>query len=72
MVSANTTGARSLTSIAQEVQRQVGRKVQLPTGYFVVYGGQYEAQSQASRQMLLLGLAATALLLLVFFLWRRN
>ena len=71
VVSANTTGARSLTSIAQDVQRQVGAKVHLPTGYFVEYGGQYEAQSQASRQMLLLGLAAiTGIILLLFLAFR--
>src|SRR5205807_5111781 len=72
VVSADTTGARSLTSIAQEVQWQVGRKVQLPTGYFVVYGGQYEAQSQASRQMVLLGLAAIMGIFLLLFLAFRS
>jgi CzcA family heavy metal efflux pump len=71
IITANTTGAGSLTSIAQELQRRISQKVHLPTGYFVVYGGEFEAQSEAVRQMLLLGAAAiTGIALLLFLAFR--
>ncbi|MGH9938684.1 MAG: efflux RND transporter permease subunit, partial [Blastocatellia bacterium] len=54
IVSCNLSGARSLTEVVSDIQRSVSEKVQLPTGYYVVYGGQYEAQSKALRQILLL------------------
>ena len=72
VISANTTGVGSLTSIAQDVQRRIGAKVHLPTGYYVVYGGQYEAQSQALRQILILSVAAIAGIFLLLFLAFRS
>ncbi len=72
VISANTTGVGSLTSVAQDVQHRIGEKVHLPTGYFVVYGGQYEAQSQALRQILLLSLAAIVGIFLLLFLAFRS
>ena len=72
VVSANTTGAGSLTSVAQDVQRRIGDKVRLPTGYYVVYGGQYEAQSQALRQILMLSMAAIVGIFLLLFLAFRS
>ena len=72
VISANTTGVGSLTSVAQEVQRRVADKMRLPTGYYVVYGGQYEAQSQALRQILILSLAAIAGIFLLLFLAFRS
>ncbi|MDQ2900964.1 MAG: efflux RND transporter permease subunit, partial [Acidobacteriota bacterium] len=72
VISANTTGAGSLTSIAQNVQHRIGEKVHLPTGYYVVYGGQYEAQSQALRQILILSLAAIVGIFLLLYLAFRS
>ncbi len=72
VVSANTTGAGSLSTVAQEVQRRIGEKVHLPTGYYVVFGGQYEAQSQVLRQMVILSLAAILGIFLLLFLAFRS
>jgi Cu/Ag efflux pump CusA len=59
VVSCNTAG-RDLVSVVQDIQRAVEAKVQptLPEGYFVQYGGQFEAQSQANRRLLVLGVFA--------------
>ncbi len=72
IVSANTTGTVSLTSIAQEVQHRIAERVHLPTGYYVVFGGEYEAQSQAVRQMLFLGIATIIGIALLLFLAFRS
>src|SRR5260370_35733219 len=72
IVSANTTGAASLTSIAQEVQHRIAERVHLPTGYYVVFGGEDEAESQAVRQMLFLVVATVIGIALFFFLAFRS
>lgn len=46
---------RDLTSIIKEIQQKVGEKVQLPDGYFIQYGGQFESQQEATRMILILG-----------------
>ena len=72
VVSCNVTGERSLTEVVADIQRRVSEKAQLPTGYYVVYGGQYEAQSAALRQILLLSLAAIVGIFLLLFLAFRS
>ena len=63
VVSANSHG-RDLGSLIQEIRRNITEKIKLPKGYFIVYGGQFESQQQASRLLLLLG---TLSLLGIFF-----
>ncbi|MDG0817671.1 efflux RND transporter permease subunit [Bdellovibrio svalbardensis] len=55
VVSANSSG-RDLNSLVNEIQKKIGAKVQLPEGYFLQYGGQFESQRSASKLILLLGL----------------
>jgi CzcA family heavy metal efflux pump len=43
----NVTG-RDLESAVQEIERRVRERVALPTGYFVEFGGQFEAQRSAT------------------------
>src|SRR5215212_10820982 len=49
---------RDLGSVIADVREAIGQKVQLPQGYFVQYGGQFESQEKASRQIILLSLVA--------------
>ena len=49
---------RDLGSVIEGVRTSIGRKVQLPQGYYVQYGGQFEAQEKASRQITLLSMVA--------------
>ncbi|MGE0129262.1 MAG: efflux RND transporter permease subunit [Blastocatellales bacterium] len=72
VVTCNVTGERSLTEVVGDIQRRVSEKVQLPAGYYVVYGGQYEAQSKAFRQILLLSAAAVVGIFLLLFLAFRS
>ena len=63
VVSANSHG-RDLGSLIKEIQSQISKNVQVPEGYFIEYGGQFESQQSASRLILFLGIIS---LLGVFF-----
>jgi cobalt-zinc-cadmium resistance protein CzcA len=43
---------RDLGSFVAEVRRKVSQQLQLPAGYFVEYGGQFENQERAARRLL--------------------
>jgi len=63
IVQANVAG-RDLGSVVADVRTAIARGVSLPQGYFVQYGGQFESQERAARQILLLS-AGTVLGILV-------
>ena len=56
VVQCNVSG-RDLRSVVGDVQRRVGQNVRLPQGYHIEYGGQFESEAQASRQLLWLSIA---------------
>ncbi|ODT03020.1 MAG: hypothetical protein ABS52_11320 [Gemmatimonadetes bacterium SCN 70-22] len=66
IVQSNVRG-RDLGSFAAEVQREVARRVQLPGGYFVTYGGQFENQQRAMKRLTLI--VPLVLLLIVGLLY---
>jgi cobalt-zinc-cadmium resistance protein CzcA len=53
VVQSNVRG-RDLGSFVAEVRRGVASKVELPTGYYVRYGGQFENQSRAMKRLSLI------------------
>lgn len=57
VVQCNTAG-RDLNSVIRDVQRKVAalQRQEWPEGYFVQFGGQFESQQQAQRQILMLSL----------------
>ncbi len=58
---------RDLGSVIDDVRAAITQKVQLPQGYFVQYGGQFESQEKASRQILLLSIVAIAGIFLLLY-----
>lgn len=66
VVSANVQG-RDLGSTVKEMQEAVRTNMQLPQGYFVEWGGQFESQQSASRLILLLSLFSFAGIFLVLY-----
>ncbi|MDZ8065215.1 MAG: efflux RND transporter permease subunit [Nostoc sp. DedQUE08] len=52
VVSANAQG-RDLRALVNEIQNKVKAQVQLPSGYFIQYGGQFEAEERASQNILI-------------------
>lgn len=67
VISANASG-RDLGSLIEEVRERLGSRVQLPEGYYVTYGGRFEAQEQASRRITIFGLVALICIVLVLYL----
>ncbi len=57
VVSANVQG-RDLGSTVTDMQRVIGEKVTMPQGYFLQFGGQFEAQKEASRLIGILSIFA--------------
>lgn len=64
VIMANVSG-RDLASVVDDMQAKIAAQVQLPEGYRVVYGGQFESQERATRTLLLLGLAVIVGIFLV-------
>ena len=58
---------RDLGSLIEEVQSKVKKEVQLPEGYYIVYGGQFESQQGATRKILVFGLISLIGIALVLF-----
>jgi cation efflux system protein involved in nickel and cobalt tolerance len=67
VVSTNVAG-RDLGSVVGDIQSQIRKNIQLPNGYFIQYGGQFEAEQNASSNLLVYSiLAAIAIAVLMFF-----
>jgi Cu/Ag efflux pump CusA len=66
VVSANVTG-RDQKSAVDEIRASVERSVQLPEGYRIEYGGQFEAEAEASRTLLLASLISLAVILFLLY-----
>lgn len=66
VISANASG-RDLGALIQEIQAKVSQKVKMPEGYFVVYGGQFQAQQEASKRISFFGFLAILGVALVLF-----
>ncbi len=54
VVMANVAG-RDLAGVVDEARERIASSIDLPTGYHVVFGGQFESAASASRTLLLLG-----------------
>jgi len=66
IVQSNVRG-RDLGGFAADVQREVARRLTLPQGYFVMYGGQFENQQRAVRRLAII--VPLVLLLILGFVY---
>ena len=71
VISANTSG-RALSDVVADIKQAVGEKVQLPEGYHVEYGGQFESQESASRVLYLTCMVAIVVIFFLLFMQFRN
>jgi HME family heavy-metal exporter len=65
-ISCNVQG-RDLGGTVKEMQRLMGAEIPVPQGYFIEYGGQFEAQKSASRLIAVLSVFALLGIFLVLF-----
>jgi CzcA family heavy metal efflux pump len=56
---------RDLRSVVNDIRSAVQAKVNLPQGYRVEYGGQFESEASASRQLTILGAGVILAILLI-------
>ncbi|MDZ8240627.1 MAG: efflux RND transporter permease subunit [Nostoc sp. ChiQUE01a] len=67
VVSTNVSG-RDLRSAVEEIQSKIRQSIQLPTGYFIQYGGQFESEERATQNLLVFGgLAFVIIAVLMYF-----
>lgn len=71
VISANTSG-RDLRSVVNDIQTEVDKNIQLPEGYHIEYGGQFESEQAASRILLLTSLISIVLIYLLLYMQFRN
>ncbi|WP_372933357.1 efflux RND transporter permease subunit [Mariniphaga sediminis] len=66
VVSANVSG-RDLLSVVNEIKEQINANIELPEGYRIQYGGQFESEARASQTLLLAFIVAIMLIFLILF-----
>ncbi|MBI4475160.1 MAG: efflux RND transporter permease subunit, partial [Acidobacteria bacterium] len=66
IIQANVAG-RDLGSVIEDVRNSISQNVALPEAYFLQYGGQFEAQETAARQITVLSIAAIAGIFLLLY-----
>ena len=62
---------RDVVSFVEEVRRSVDAKVQLPPGYYITFGGQFENQQRAAARLaLVVPIAITLIFVMLFITFR--
>lgn len=56
---------RDLVSVVEDIRTALNKSINLPTGYFIEYGGQFESAQSAGSRLLVLG---TLVIVGIFFL----
>jgi nickel/cobalt tolerance cation efflux system protein len=68
IVAAANAKGRDLRSVVNEIQAKVKREVQLPFGYFIQYGGQFEAEQRASQNIMIFSAIAFLVITVLMYL----
>ncbi|AZA56524.1 MULTISPECIES: efflux RND transporter permease subunit [Chryseobacterium] len=66
VVSANVSG-RDQKSVVEEIQKIINEKVKLPEDYHIEYGGQFEAEAEASKTLIATSLLSILIIFLILF-----
>jgi heavy metal efflux system protein len=59
---------RDLGSFVAEIRSKINAQINLPPGYFIEYGGQFENQDRATRRLMLIVPIAIALIFVLLYL----
>ena len=71
VIAANVAG-RDLRGVVEDIKMNIDSKVQLPEGYRIEYGGQFESEANASRTLMLTSIIAILIIFLLLFQEFRN
>ncbi len=71
VISANTAN-RDVGSVVNDIRDRIDRDIQLPEGYHIEYGGQFENARNAGRILLLTSLASIVVIFLLLYVQFRN
>lgn len=66
VVSANVAG-RDLLGVVNDIQKNIDEKIDLPEGYHVEYGGQFESEQAASRTLMITSIFSVLVIFLLLF-----
>lgn len=66
VVSANVAG-RDLLGVVTDIQEIINNKIELPEGYHIEYGGQFESEQAASRTLLITSIFSILVIFLLLF-----
>ena len=66
VISANVAD-RDLRSVVNDIQKQVDASIQLPEGYHIEYGGQFESEQAASRTLALTSFMSIVIIFLLLY-----
>ena len=71
VVSANAAG-RDVRGVVDDIRSRIEESVELPEGYHIEYGGQFESEREASRTLLLTSLLSILVIFLLLYMQFRN
>lgn len=71
VISANVAG-RDQGSVVDEIRARIADRIQLPEGYHIEYGGQFESEQAASRTLTLLSVLSVLVIFLLLYQQFRN
>jgi cobalt-zinc-cadmium resistance protein CzcA len=63
---------RDIGSFVAEAKEKIQEHVQLPAGYYLTWGGQFENQQRAMKKLMIIGPIAVGLILLLLFVTFRS
>jgi len=66
VIAANVAG-RDLRSVVEEIQATVAENIELPEGYRIEYGGQFESEESASKTLMITSILAILIIFLLLF-----
>ncbi|HBI57960.1 MAG: efflux RND transporter permease subunit [Duncaniella sp.] len=71
IISANVAD-RDLRGVVNDIRREIDDEVEMPEGYYVTYGGQFESEAEASRTLALASAGALFIIFLLLYSEYRN
>lgn len=71
VISANTDG-RDIGSVVDDIRSRISEKVELPSGYHIEYGGQFESEQTASRILMIASIISILVIYLLLYMQFRS